>query len=195
MREIRDGLAHRGTVALETPRLILRRADMGDCRAVHDNLTTDPDIVEYVGWDDCRHFEDTQRRIGELVRSYDDPSVYNWLIAEKDSGEVVGSIYVSVLIEKRRTAEIDYGVAKHYRGKAYAPEALAAVIDFLFFDAGFYRIEAQCNTDNPASARVMVKAGMRFEGTMRGRAMRMNEAGLPADILLYGVVAADMLNK
>jgi len=195
MREIKDRLTHRGTAVLETPRLILRRATAEDCRAIHDNLTTDPDIVEFVGWEDCPNYDDTHKRITALIDQYEDPSTYHWLVIAKNCNEIAGVIYVVHMLEKRRTAEIDYGTAKHFRGKGYMPEALAKVIDYLFFDVGFYRIEAQCNTDNPASARVMVKAGMQYEGIMRGRAMRMNEAGHPADIILHGITASDVAGR
>jgi len=192
MGEIKYKVAHCGTATLETPRLILRRATLEDCQAIHNDLTTDRDIVEYVGWEECHGFDDTHKRVTKMLRDYDDPSVYNWLIIAKDCNEVAGMIYTSVLIDKRRTAEIDYCIAQRFRGKGYAPEAFKSVIHYLFFNAGFYRIEAQCNTDNPSSERVMIKAGMRHEGTMRGRAMRMNEDGFPDDILLYGITANDV---
>jgi len=195
MREIKSKVTHCGTATLETSRLILRKVTSEDCQAIHNNLTTDRDIIEYVGWEECRSFNDTHKRVTEMLRDYNDPSVYNWLIVAKDCNEVAGMIYTSVLIDKRRTAEIDYCITQRFRGKGYAPEAFKSVIDYLFFNAGFYRIETQCNTDNPSSERVMIKAGMRHEGTMRGRAMRLNKHGYPDDILLYGITANDVRNE
>ena len=54
----------------------------------------------------------------------------------------------------------------HWR-KGVMPEALKAVVDFLFDEVGFNRIEAEHDVNNPASGRVMEKAALRYEGTLR----------------------------
>lgn len=46
-------------------------------------------------------------------------------------------------------------------------EALRAVLAFAFDRADFHRVEACHSVRNPASGRVMQKAGMTFEGTAR----------------------------
>ena len=43
-------------------------------------------------------------------------------------------------------------------------EALTAVIRFFFDEAGANRIQALHDVENPASGKVMQKAGMRHEG-------------------------------
>ena len=46
-------------------------------------------------------------------------------------------------------------------------QALRALVDFFFDEVGCNRICADHDIENPASGRVMEKAGMRFEGTAR----------------------------
>ena len=45
------------------------------------------------------------------------------------------------------------------------PEALRAVFTYEFTILGTHRIIAECETPNLASARVMQKCGMAYEGT------------------------------
>ena len=49
-------------------------------------------------------------------------------------------------------------------------------------------MEAQHETDNPASGRVMLKSGMRHEGTMRGR---LFNKGRFVDVDVYAILRED----
>ncbi len=100
-------------------------------------------------------------------------------------------IFVDDYKDERRVAEVDYCVALAHRGEGYAPDALRAVIRYLFDVIGFHRVEAVYNMDNAASGRVLAKAGMRFEGVLRGRAMRIGADGFPEDLNLCALLATD----
>ena len=67
-------------------------------------------------------------------------------------------------------------------------EALRAVIAFGFDTLRLNRIEAQHQTDNPASGRVMAHVGMQYEGTMR---QRLNNKGRMVDVMVYGMLKTD----
>ena len=54
------------------------------------------------------------------------------------------------------------------------PEALSAVIAFLFDEAGLNRVAACHDSNNPNSGRVMAKAGMKLEGVLRASAINKN---------------------
>ncbi len=54
-----------------------------------------------------------------------------------------------------------------YWGKGFATEALTSLIKFGFTTLKLHRITAGCAADNIASAKVLKKAGMRFEGRRR----------------------------
>ena len=41
---------HKGTITLETPRLILRRAQIADAEAMFRNWANDPDVTKYLTW-------------------------------------------------------------------------------------------------------------------------------------------------
>lgn len=67
-------------------------------------------------------------------------------------------------------------------------EALREVIRFGFDRMLLHRIEAQHEVENPASGRVMEKAGMRREGVLRGR---LYNKGKYVDVVLYAILRED----
>jgi len=64
-------------------------------------------------------------------------------------------------------------------------ESLTAVMDYLFDEVGFHRIESMHDPNNPNSGKVMAKCGMKYEGTHR-QADRNNQ-GI-CDACYYGIL-------
>jgi RimJ/RimL family protein N-acetyltransferase len=52
------------------------------------------------------------------------------------------------------------------------------------------RIHAECETDNEASFRSLIAAGMRHEGTLR--AYFVTNAGVPVDAHVLGMLPVDL---
>jgi RimJ/RimL family protein N-acetyltransferase len=59
------------------------------------------------------------------------------------------------------------------------------LVQFGFHHLRLRRIEATCDPDNQASARVLQKAGLSYEGLMRSH---MLVGGVGRDSLLYAVI-------
>jgi len=193
MRLLSQRLNHTGTVTLETERLTLRKIVLGDVASVFISLASDPDVMDGVGWDTSPTLASTEANIKALVQAYanlEKPQYY-WLMEEKLTKNIVGMIFVDDYKDERRVAEVDYCIAKEQRGKGFAPEALRAVIRYLFDVVKFFRIEAVYNMDNGASGRVLEKVGMRFEGILRGRALRIGVDGFPEDLHMCAILATD----
>ena len=89
---------------------------------------------------------------------------------------------------ENRSAEVGYSLAREYWNQGFMTEALRAVLDLAFRKLNLHRVEAQHETDNPASGRVMLKAGMRHEGTMRGR---LFNKGRFVDVDVYAILRED----
>lgn len=88
-----------------------------------------------------------------------------WLIREKDSGMMVGSLCFKGLDENGVT-EIGYGIEEEYQGKGYATEAVSAVVRWAAAQPGVNVIEAEAEADNAPSLRVLEKAGFVPNGIM-----------------------------
>ena len=62
------------------------------------------------------------------------------------------------------------------------------MIDYAFRELDLNRVYAQCYADNPASRRVLEKAGMTHEGTLRQHSFRL---GRFADDLQFGILRSE----
>ena len=69
---------------------------------------------------------------------------------------------------RHQSGELGYWIGPADWGKGFATEAVVEMIRFGFEDLGLHRIHAAHFTRNPASGRVMAKAGMKVEGINRG---------------------------
>lgn len=108
-------------------------------------------------------------------------------ITLKATGELLGSISLTIQ-EAHEKAELGYWVGVPHWNQGYASEAVRAVIACGFGTLGLNRIQAHHFAKNPASGRVMVKAGMRREGLCR-QAVKKN--GQFPDLILFAVVRRD----
>ena len=89
----------------------------------------------------------------------------------------------------RRTAEIGFWLGRRYWGRGIVTEAVRAVTELAFSRYGFSRVYAMVYEWNPASARVLEKAGYRLEGRQRKNALK---DGREIDTLLYAIIDTDL---
>jgi ribosomal-protein-alanine N-acetyltransferase len=100
--------------------------------------------------------------------------------------EAIGSIGLTLGHDVHRyTAELGYWLAEPFWGRGIMTRAVKAMAYFGFSELGLYRIRAEPYAVNPASARVLEKAGFLLEGTMRASAFK---EGRIVDQLLYAKV-------
>ena len=69
--------------------------------------------------------------------------------------------------QNHKIAEIGYVISKDYWGKGLTTEVAKELVKFGFEEMDLVRVQARCDVENIASARVMEKAGMTFEGIIR----------------------------
>ena len=82
-------------------------------------------------------------------------------------------------------AKIGYWLAEPFWGRGIATDAVRAVVDYAFAGFDLMRIEAYVFEWNPASCRVLEKAGFTLEGRLR---KTVTKDGKTIDELLYGLV-------
>ncbi|MCA9073379.1 MAG: GNAT family acetyltransferase, partial [Planctomycetaceae bacterium] len=81
----------------------------------------------------------------------------NWAIRHED-GELIGGVGLFDLTQGEKS-EIGYWLAKPYWGRGIVTEVVRRLCDFSFDQYQLHRIYAQAFSHNPASARVLEKAG------------------------------------
>jgi len=108
----------------------------------------------------------------------------NFAIALAD--EAVGGVGYTIDSDVNyRSAEIGYWLGEDFWGRGIATEALIAVTEHAFSTYDLCRLYAHVFDWNPASARVLEKAGYVFEGRLR---KSVTKAGQTIDQLMYAIV-------
>jgi RimJ/RimL family protein N-acetyltransferase len=103
---------------------------------------------------------------------------------EKKDGNKIGFIsHYSSYIGGVKLLEIGYIMLPNERGKGYCTEATQLMVDYLFLSMDISRVQATVNIRNKASQRVLEKAGLTREGTIRRTAR-----GERRDEYLYSIL-------
>lgn len=184
-------MIHKGTVHLETERLILRRYVLEDAEAMFRNWVNDPDVTRFLTWQPHGSIDVTRKILLSDIAKYEDLSHYQWAVMPKSLTEPIGGINVVRTDESCHCFEIAYRMGKAWWNQGFASEALTAVIKFLFEQVGANRIAATYDTRNPNSGAVMRKCGMSYEGTLRQSGY--NNQGI-YDAAYYSILAEDYLS-
>ena len=123
---------------------------------------------------------------GEQARNGE---IYTFAITRRENGLLVGAISLGVNRDHNR-AEMGYWLGVPFWGQGIMTEAARRLIAFGFNDLKLNRVFATYLTRNPASGRVMQKAGMTYEGTARQAVRKWD---VYEDLGMYGIVRADVV--
>lgn len=88
------------------------------------------------------------------------------LVIESDS-TFVGWCTLNSWNPEFRSASLGYCLARAGWGRGFATEAAGALLGWAFDTLDLNRVQAEADTRNPASGRVLEKLGFRLEGTLR----------------------------
>ncbi len=169
---------------LTTERLILRRMDMNDARDIFE-YGRDREVARHVLWDAYISIAEARAYVRCMQRKYRMGEPASWCIELKGSGRVVGTIGYMWYNRDHNSAEVGYSLARDQWNKGIMTEALEEVLRYSFEEMQIHRVEAQHETDNPASGKVMLKCGMQHEGTLRGRLLNK---GRYVDVDIYSIL-------
>lgn len=144
----------------------MRELRVGDWPSIHEWSQLE-DVYRYQMWgpnspDETRGFVETA--ITESARS---PRVrYIWA-AEVSSLQVIGIAELRVHDSTSRRGEVSYIVHPDFWRRGYGTRMARWVIEFAFTELEMHRVEATCDPRNKASAAVLQKNGMQYEGRSR----------------------------
>lgn len=157
-----------GTQRLETHRLVLRPYRYEDADDMFENWASDPEVTRFLTWPAHSSVEVSQNVLKAWIPHYEEDTYFNWAIEWKETGHVIGNIAVVAFDQTTQAANLGYCLGRAFWGRGIMPEAIRAVMDYLFDVVGVNRVAAEHDILNPKSGRAMDKAGMHEEGILRG---------------------------
>jgi len=168
----------------EFDKYILRKPEDKDAESIYKNYTRSENITKYLIWKPHKTLQDSIDWINYCKTVFDEKKNLKYVIAIKESDEAIGMIDAPV---DGFQAGIGYVLSEKYWGLNIMTQALKIILDTLFSQNYIYRIWALHDIDNPASGRVMEKAGMKFEGIVKRGAILPNLSEEPRDMKLWAI--------
>jgi [ribosomal protein S5]-alanine N-acetyltransferase len=171
---------------LQTPRLVLREPRHSDAHHLFAGYLQDPEVTRYMVWRPYTALGEAQSFIAQCIDAWrnGDRLPYVLELSETEPNPV------GMLEARIRGSTIDFGyvLARPHWGKGLMPEAIAAFSDKVLAEPAFFRIQATCDVDNKASARVLEKCGFVREGRLARYTLHPNISPEPRDCWMYAKV-------
>jgi RimJ/RimL family protein N-acetyltransferase len=156
----------RPPVSFGTARLVARRPREDDGPAVFAAYASDPEVTRYLVWPAYTRVEPLTDFLRECLANWEKGEGHlAWLLCLKGTDTPIGTIGVTV--SPRGRALFGYALARKFWGHGFMAEALTYLVDWALAQPAIYRAWAFCDVENPASVRVMEKAGLVREGVLR----------------------------
>ncbi|WP_440056670.1 GNAT family N-acetyltransferase (plasmid) [Pseudoalteromonas sp. T1lg65] len=149
------------TSIVETPRLIVRQANLSDAAFMLEFLNQDS-FKNNIGDKQIRSLQEAENFLEQsYMVHYSTTQVAPYLIEEKSSGQAVG---VCGLFQRPYLAhpDVGYGLMDAYCGKGYVTEALSALIGFAKHQLQIEQLLAIARTENEKSVNVLERQNFRF---------------------------------
>ncbi len=151
---------------LETERLTLRLQTTDDADFILE-LLNDPSWLQFIGDRGVRTVEDACAYIFDgPIRMYEQFGFCLYLVERKEDQIPIG---ICGLVKRDSLEDVDLGFAflPKYWAKGYAYEAASAVMAYGINTLELNRIVAITSQDNHASAKLLEKIGLQYEGLVQ----------------------------
>lgn len=157
-------MQHKGTIVLETPRLILRRFVPEDLEPMFLHCWSEREVWKWTNYAPmkcmCDVMTNAHMFTPNWLGAYERPNRYSWAIHSKSDGHAIGRMFGMHPDDERKEIELAYELGSRWWNQGLMTEAVRATIDFFFLEVGLRRIHAYHADKNLASGRVMQKCGM-----------------------------------
>jgi [ribosomal protein S5]-alanine N-acetyltransferase len=169
---------------VETKRLLLREVCMGDAADLF-RYASDSEVARYTTWEPHGSIDESRRYLQSAVDAQIDGDVRTWGIVHKGDNRFIGTAGFLFWDLTAQRSEIGYSLSRDYWAQGLMTEAVLSIVRFGFEHMRLNRIEARCDALNTGSTRVLEKAGMIHEGTLREQFVIDGEY---RDLKLYAIL-------
>jgi ribosomal-protein-alanine N-acetyltransferase len=163
---------------------------MDDARAFVALLAI-PEVTRYSNLPDAPKMAAVERMMRFMSKLNGSGKGCAWIIEDAASGLLVGAIRFNYFDRRSRVGEVGYESHPDFWGRGLMTEALQTIVRHGHQVFRLNRIEAWTLPGNPASDRVLEKAGFRYEGTLR---QKVRFKGKYHDFRIFGRIATDPMN-
>lgn len=158
----------------QTEQLIIRPYKTSDAEAVQKTMNNYQIYRTTYGLPYPCDVKYVKKWIKNVINSASANKSYEYAIINKNNGTYMGNVGLINIDQQSRRCDISYFVDPLYHNNGIATEASSALIKYAFEQLGMVRVGGMCMEINIASARVMEKLHMTYEGTLRNYFFKEN---------------------
>jgi len=142
-----------------------------------------PAVYEHISW---KPLSPAQLEHYDSAHAQHTPSsLFRLAIADRDTGQMVGSIGFHTVVPENRTAELAYDLSPAFWGRGVASHMARTLVDWAHGHVGLLRVQATALSSNTRSMKVLERCGFEREGLLRSyRLVR----GRPGDFWMHAHV-------
>lgn len=159
--------------------ITLRAIEAGDAPVLQAMINDPEQERSVVGWSRPVSLAEQERWIADLPK--DNTIRY----AIDDGGGMVGTVSVSAVDWKNRTASLNIKLLREARGKGYGARAMKLLISYCFEELNLNCLTANVLAENTASCRLWEKLGFQLDGVLR---QRVYKGGCYHDLRVYSLL-------
>ena len=163
-------------LTLLSDRLVMTPLESADVDLAVE-LWTDPEVVRYIC--DVQTGEEIRKEMPDAVRRGGTGAIGIWCIADRETGEKLGSAYLlpmpteeddvdygMIVMGQMPDADIEVGyfLKPSAWGQGYATEVCKRMLLFAFQEVALNEVVASVDANNIASKNVLEKSGFRYRG-------------------------------
>lgn len=170
--------------------IMLRRFREDDVAAVYEAVHRNFDhLMAYMHWMSPDYSMDSAKEfIGRAIEPIEKAGSLGFGIFRGES--LIGSIGFVYFDEKAGKTEIGYWIDREEQGKGIVSNACRTLINWVFEDLKFNRIEIRCSAQNARSAAIPERFGFLLEGHLRESEFRNGQLH---DFLIFGLLRSEWM--
>jgi RimJ/RimL family protein N-acetyltransferase len=167
-----------------TPRLTMRPPRLEDAEPIFSGWASNTTVTRFLTWRPHQQVQDTREFLQQSLAAGTSRSTERriWVITRFDDDRPIGTIELRL---SGHRAEVGYALAEPAWGQGIMTEVVQTLTQMVLHESKVARVEAVCDVENLASARVLEKTGMLREGRMRRHTVHPNVSDQPRDVYLY----------
>jgi len=155
-------MEHKGTVRLETERLVIREFDEKDTTTLYEIMKKSRVMH---AWEHGFTFEETREWLARQQERYRRDGFGYFAVLQKPSASLIGQAgLIASDIEGKSVTEIGYVFDDSVWGNGYATEAARALVEFAFGTLGVDELYCTMRPENLSSVKVAQRLGFEYSG-------------------------------
>ena len=172
---------------IESERLLVRVVAESDLPALLEVNASDEvtALLPYARWESMADAEAWLQRMKGIQGT---GLALQFVVVSKSTESAIGTCLLFRFEEASARAELGYVLGRAHWGRGLMQEALGALIGCAFGSMGLRRLEAEVDTRNRSSARLLQRLGFTKEGLLRQRWVAKGEA---KDVEMYGLLRSE----